>query len=288
VRLAAGLTLSALSSGALNWGFFQQHKAAGGVPSLSLGHPVRSLLSLFASSRWLTGFLVGIAGWGLYIAALLLAPLSLVQATSAGGIGLLALMVSRTRPGGLDPPEWRGVAVAVLGLFLLGLSLVGQVSTTGHGGWTSVTLWVGVSIGVAAVAAGPAARLLVPGAGLGLAAGVLYAAGDVATKAALGGGARLAFAPVVASCHAAAFVALQLGFQRGGALSTAGLATVLTNSLPIAAGIVLFDESVPAGLPGWLRVAAFACVVAGAGLLSRRPGRVAKAGRQMHSQRSSG
>jgi hypothetical protein len=40
----------------------------------------------------------GLAGWGLYIVALDLAPLSLVQATSASGVGLLALLV---RAGGV-------------------------------------------------------------------------------------------------------------------------------------------------------------------------------------------
>jgi hypothetical protein len=127
-----------------------------------------------------------------------------------------------------------------------------------------------VSVAAAALVAGPVARVLAGGAGLGIAAGVLYAAGDVGTKAAVVGGARLAFVPALLACHGLAFVALQLGFQRGGALATAGMATLWTNALPIAAGSVLFSESVPAGLRGVARVAAFACVVAGAAVLARR------------------
>jgi hypothetical protein len=229
---------------------------------------VRSLLALFRSPRWLAGFLTGIGGWVLYVAALRLAPLSLVQAASAGGIGVLALLVSR---GGvaLSRSERSGVAVSLVGLVLLGISLAGGKTPSGHGQAGAVALWIGVSAAAALVVALPAARLLAAGAGLGAAAGILYAAGDVGTKAAVVGGQRLWFVPLVLACHGAAFVALQLGFQRGSALATAGLAVVLTNALPIAAGALLFGESLPGGALGAVRVLAFAAVVAGAGLLAR-------------------
>ena len=86
---------------------------------------------------------------------------------------------------------------------------------------------------------------------------------------AVAGGAALFFVPALLACHGLAFVALQLGFQRGGALATAGVATLFTNALPIAAGTVLFHEGLPGGALGALRVAAFAGVVAGAALLAR-------------------
>jgi hypothetical protein len=87
-----GLLLALGSAAALNWGYFAQHGAANDVPPLSLRRPFRSLRSLFANRRWLLGFFAGIGGWGLYVGALAAAPLSLVQAVSAGGIGLLALL----------------------------------------------------------------------------------------------------------------------------------------------------------------------------------------------------
>jgi hypothetical protein len=128
---------------------------------------------------------------------------------------------------------------------------------------------MGASVLAATVAAGPAANLIARGAGLGIAAGVLYAAGDVGTKAAVSGGLHLAFVPALLACHGLAFVALQLGFQRGSALTTVGLATLWTNALPIAAGMTVFGEPLPAGLLGVARLAAFAAVVAGAALLTR-------------------
>ena len=77
------------------------------------------------------------------------------------------------------------------------------------------------------------------------------------------------FAAAVLACHGLAFVLLQLGFQRGGALATAGVSTVLTNALPIVAGTVLYSEGIPSGAAGVARVAAFAAVVVGAALLAK-------------------
>ena len=63
------------------------------------------------------------------------------------------------------------------------------------------------------------------------------------------------------AAHGLAFVSLQLAFQRGSALVTVGLATLLTNALPIAAGTALFHERIPSGALGVVRLAAFALVV---------------------------
>jgi len=264
--LLGGLALALASAGALNWGYFAQHQAAVRLPKLSLRRPIRSLVLLFVDRRWLAGFLVGIGGWVLYVAALKLAPLSLVQATSAGGIGLLALLAWRatgTRP---QTGELAGVGAALVGLVLLGASLAGQHGAGRQAAVGSVVLWLLVSGAAAGTLALVGHRTA---AALGAAAGLLYAAGDVATKAAVGGGARFAFVPALLACHGLAFVALQLGFQRGTALATAGVATLLTNALPIVAGTALFHEGLPDGALGALRVLAFVAVVAGAAGLAR-------------------
>ena len=267
--LGAGLLLALSSAAALNWGFLAQHGAAASLPPLTVRRPLRSLGILFATPRWLAGFVVGLAGWALYVAALRLAPLSLVQAASAGGIGLLALLVNRTTAARLARREWSGVVLAVAGLALLGASLARHAGGGRHASLGAVAAWIFVSLLVAGLVAGPGATRLVAGAGLGVAAGVLYAAGDVATKAAVAGGAALVFVAAVLACHGLAFVVLQLGFQRGGALATAGVSTLLTNALPIGAGMAVFREGVPPGLFGVLRVAAFCAVVAGAAGLAR-------------------
>jgi hypothetical protein len=259
--IALGLVLAVASAVAINGGYALQHGAASALPPLSLRRPVRSLAALFGNRWWTVGFLAGIAGWGMYVAALALAPLSLVQAAAAGGIAVLAIGGAR-----LTAAERVGVTAALCGLALLGLSL-GSHPSTNHGTATSVAVWMVVS---AAVAAALGTRVLPKAAGLGTAAGILYAAGDVGTKAALAGGARLLFVPALLACHGLAFVCMQLAFQRGGRLASAGLAVLWTNALPIAAGMVLFGEALPGGWRGAARIAAFALVVVGAVALSRR------------------
>lgn len=269
-QVALGLLAALGSALALNWGFFAQHAAASALPPLALGRPLHSVRLLFSSSRWLLGFAVGLGGWALYIGALLLAPLSLVQATAAGGIGVLALLVHFRGRDRLGRAEWSAVGLAVLGLLLLGVSLAGSEPTSRHASVSALAAWLLGSAGVAALAAGPGGVLFSAGAGLGIASGVLYAAGDVATKAVTGG--VLVLVPLIFVAHGLAFAFLQLGFQRGRAMATAGLSTLFTNALPIAAGILLFGERLPGGALGALRVLAFVLVTAGAAVLARRSG----------------
>ena len=244
---ALGLVLAAASTVAINGGYALQHTAAGSLPALR----ARTLVLFFRDRRWLTGFVVGIAGWVLYVLALRLAPLSLVQAAAAGGIAVLAV---GTR---LHRAERVGIAAALAGLVLLALSIGSGTSST-HGDVVAVAVWMAGS----AVAAATLARI-----SLGTTAGVLYAAGDVGTKAAVAGGARLWFVPALLACHGLAFVAMQLAFQRGRRLASAGVAVLWTNALPIAAGMALFGE--PYGGP--LRVAAFVLVVIAAVALAKAP-----------------
>ncbi len=260
--LAGGLLLGVVSAGAIGGGFALQHRAAAGLPPLSLRRPLRSLSSLSRTPLWLGGFALGVAGWAAYVAALRLAPLSLVQAASAGGIVVLVLAGGRP-----SRVEAFGVAGALAGLVLLGSSLAGA-----NGGRNAspvaLACWLGVSGVVAVIAAKPAERRLASGAGLGTAAGVLYAAADVATKEAVGGPGRLFLVAYVLLASGLAFAALQLGFQRGGRLATAGLATLWTNALPIVAGTVVFRERFPSGAAGAARALAFLVLVLAGALLA--------------------
>jgi hypothetical protein len=271
VKLAAGLLLAIASACALNWGFFVQHRVAATLPPLSVRRPLRSLRALFTSGRWLLGYGVGIGGWGLYIAALSLAPLSIVQAASGGGIGVLALLVFRAKRETPPQRELIGVAAAIAGLVLLGVSLIHHPSGPRTVPALGVGLWVGVSLVVVSALVLAGRRSAAAGPALGAAAGILYASGDIATKGAFASTHRLEFVVALLLCHGLGFVALQSGFQLGGALQTAGLSTMLTNSVPIAAGIIVFHEGMPPGVLGVVRALAFALVLFAAVVLARAP-----------------
>ena len=250
--IAVGLLLAVGSTVAINGGYALQHDAASLLPPLTLRRPLWSLHALFRTPRWLAGFVGGLGGWVLYVVALRLAPLSLVQAAAAGGVVVLAFGAGR-----LSRAEWGGVAAAVGGLALLAASL-GADTGSGRGSAPTVAAWMVCSVGAAGLAA-------IFRNGLGTTAGVLYAAGDVGTKAAVVGGGRLWFVPGLLACHGLAFVALQLAFQRGRRLATAGVAVLWTNALPIAAGMALYSES----SGGALRIVAFMLVLVAATALAR-------------------
>ena len=271
MQIALALVLTIVSACALDLGYLLQHDVAARLPPLSLRRPVASVRSLFAEPRWLIGSGIQVGGFGLYVVALALAPLSLVQAAAAGGIGILAIMVSRITHVALTRREKVGAAISVLGLALLGISLL---SSHGEGSGATavwVAIWLGASTAGAILCITLLARPIGHAAALGIASGILFAAGDVATKMAVAGGlANVAFLVCLVVFYGAGTAVLQAAFQRGGALTTAGLSTLLTNALPIAAGMVLFHEPLPSGLVGAARVAAFAAVIAGAVLLGTR------------------
>jgi len=271
VQIALALVLTIISACALDLGYLLQHDVASRLPPLSVHHPIKSVRSLLVEPRWLAGFGIQVAGFALYVVALAYAPLSLVQATAAGGIGILAIMVSRITHVPLTRLEKIGAAVSVVGLALLGISLV---SSHGEGSGASyfwIAVWLGASAGAAALCVTLLGRAVGVAAAWGIASGILFAAGDVATKMAVSGGAaNIAFLACLVVFYAAGTAVLQAAFQRGSALTTAGLSTLLTNALPILAGMIVFHEPLPSGWVGAVRIAAFAAVVAGAVLLGTR------------------
>src|SRR4051794_1051981 len=189
-----GLILTLVSAAALNLAYVVEHEAARTLPPLSARHPLRSIRLLLSNRQWVGGFATEGAAWALYVVALALAPLALVQAVSAGGIGVLAVLVSRLTRTRLHARERMGVWVAILGLGLLGISLAGGSTGDGSAGsWLTIWLWIGASAGAAFLVGRFGMRLFGGGASWGIATGILFAAGDVTTKTAVHGGSRLLF-----------------------------------------------------------------------------------------------
>jgi drug/metabolite transporter (DMT)-like permease len=257
-----------VSALAVNWAYTKEHAAASSLPRLSLRQPLSSARLLLANRGWLIGFTTETAGWLIYVAALRLAPLSLVQAVSASGIAVLALFSVHGHPSRLAVHERLAVGIALVGLVLLALSLVGTTpsSQSPHAG--VVVVWLAASAGAAVALIAVRSRLS-RAAALGLAAGLLFADGDVSAKLVTSGGMWLLALLSLVACYAAGTSVLQAAFQHGGALTAAGIATLVTNAVPIAAGFVLFNESLPPGARGVLQIAAFGSIVASAALLGR-------------------
>ncbi len=268
MQVSIGLVLALTSAVAVNWAYSREHDAAAAMPRFSPRRPRQFLSLLVADRSWLIGFAGETAGWLVYVAALRLAPISLVQAVCASGIAVLAFTSAHGHPSRLSGREQIAVAVAVAGLVLLALSLVGTRQPDHAPDLTAVTIWLGCSTGAALMLAGTHLRIA-RGAALGLAAGLLFAGGDISAKLVVYGGAWLAAVITLIVCYALGTSVLQAAFQHSDALTSAGLATLATNAVPIAAGFVVFGEQLPHGGKGTLQIAAFASLVVSAAFLAR-------------------
>jgi len=270
VTFTGGLVLSFLAAVAINWSYAAQHEAVSGMPELSVRRPVETVRLLLHSKAWLISFGVESTGWILYLGALRLAPLSLVQGVGAAGIAALAVFSAHGHPGRLPRRQQAAVVVGVTGLVLLALSLVGTTQGDRKPSLYAAAIWLGVLVAASLVLT--VARLGIARApALGLAAGLAFAAGDILSKLGVFGGLWLvAFVPLIV-VYAYGTGILQQAFQAGGALTTAGLATLATNAVPIASGFILFGERLPDGSRGIVQLLGFAGLIGSAVLLARRP-----------------
>ena len=267
----AGLVLAFLSAVLINVAYLREHKAAVGLPALSMRRPLQSARLLLGDRSWLLGFAMESGGFLLYVAAVALAPLSLVQSIAAGGIGVLAFASARLARRPLAPVEVAGVLLSVLGVVALSVSLVGGKTKEGGGEIGPILLWLGITAAVAIALVIAGRRRWGAAVASGIAGGLFFSIGDIATKLTTEGGARSGFVVLLLLGYAAGTALLQIGYQAGAALTVAGLATLATNALPIAAATVVLDEPLPSGALGAIRVVAFVAVVMGAVLLARQP-----------------
>jgi len=273
-----GLVLAFASAVVINLAYLRQHDAAADLPALSFRHPIHSVGLLLSDRAWLLGFGMESGGFLLYVAALALAPLSLVQSIAAGGIGVLAFASARVAKRRLTRVEIAGVLLSVLGLAALAVSLVGGKAKEGGGQLGPIMLWLGVTAAVAVLLVIVGRRRWGAAVANGLAGGLFFSIGDISTKLTTQGGARTAFVVLLLVGYFAGTALLQVGYQAGAALTVAGLATLTTNALPIAAGTVVLDEPLPGGWLGALRLVAFIAVVTGAVLLARQQPRTGMSG----------
>jgi hypothetical protein len=270
--LALGLPLALASTVAIDAGFVVQQAEAARLRPLSLRDLAGSLQALVGAPRWVVGFVVGLGGWGLYLAALRAAPISLVQSVAAGGIVVVVVLVAVAHRALPSRREVVGAVVATGGLVALGATVFSDTARrVPRPLRTPLIVSSLVAIAIAAVIAG---RRRTAGSG-GLAAGLLYGLGDVTSKL-LVAGRPLDVLNVIESgwlyatvaANVGGFVILQHAFQRGDALASIGSMTAATNLIPIVAGVAILGDPMPSS--PWLlavRITAFAASVTGAWLL---------------------
>jgi multidrug transporter EmrE-like cation transporter len=271
-----GLLLALACSVVGSLGFLFKQKGAAGAPDVQWRRPVSSTVALFSNRWWTLGIVVATAAWGLHVAALALAPISLVQSVIAGGLALLTVLADRFFHHRVTRREWLGVATTAAGLALLAATL-GETGRSAHDQWdvAPLALYCGGLTAASLLAcawvrgdpghAGPV---------LGLAAGLLWGASDVAIKALSGrldelGGLVLLhpLAAIIALLSLTGLVVSARSLQLGPAVAVIAITSAAANVVTIASGPIVFGEPMPeTGIGVALRVLAFALVCVAAAL----------------------
>src|SRR5688500_16694408 len=104
-------------------GFLYKHRGANAAPKVDIRHPLRTVKSLFSSKWFAIGMAVALGAWILHVAALVFAPLSVVQAVLSTGIVMLAVLAERIFGFEVQGRQWWGVGLTALGLLLLVVTL---------------------------------------------------------------------------------------------------------------------------------------------------------------------
>ena len=131
VSVQIGLLLALATAFASVLGFLYKHRGAVESPRVDMRRPISTSLALFRNPWYTLGIVVAMAGWGFHVGALALAPISLVQATIAGGLVLLTVTADRLFAHEVTRREWVGVALAALGLAFLAATL-GDTADEAH------------------------------------------------------------------------------------------------------------------------------------------------------------
>jgi len=271
-----GILLALLSACAANVAFLCKSRGAMAAPAVELRRPLKSAAALFRSRWWTIGFAVAAGAWTLHVAALALAPLSLVQAVIAGGLVLITWPAERWFGCRLGRREWVGLAFAAAGLAFLAITAAERAdhshySAAGMATFEAAAIALGLGLIFSAHRGEHRGH---PGVLLGIAAGLMIGVANVALKALvdeLGAGLAVLLSPwtlVAIVGGIGAFYALARSLQLGRMIEVATVTSVATTCATVLGGILVFGDPIGSDvLEGMARGGAFAMVIAAAALV---------------------
>jgi drug/metabolite transporter (DMT)-like permease len=273
-----GILLALACALATNVGFLYKHRGACAAPPVNMRHPLRTGRALFASPMFAIGMLIATGAWIFHVAAMSMAPLSIVQIVLAGGVVLLAIMAERVLGVSIGRKQWIGLGCTAAGLMLLGLTLpVGHSANSQFSLPGMIVFETSLIVVGTLLIAGP--RIGAPeehhGFMLGAAAGILFGVSDVAIKAMSGlvgdHGVLGLLSPWLLICVAAsvaAFYASAKGLQDGDPVPVIAITGTAANIAGVIGGIIVFGDPLSAN-PVALSIEcfAFALVIVAAWLM---------------------
>jgi drug/metabolite transporter (DMT)-like permease len=279
MTLDLGILLALACAFVANLGFFYKYRGANSVGKVEVRHPLRSARSLF-SSRWFAiGMMVAAASWALHVAALALAPMSVVQVALAAGVVLIAVMADRMFGFKVGRRQWLGLWLTAAGLVMLGLTLPAMHGAHSHFSDPAMISFEAGLFGLGGLLimgprmGGPAEH---HGMMLGAASGILFGVSDISIKALTGivgahGLLALLLSPWLAVAVLAsilAFYASARGLQDGDAVPVIAVTGTAANIAGVAGGILVFGDPMPGSAVGIVfQSLAFVLVLVAAALM---------------------
>jgi len=279
MALDLGIVLALGCAFVANLGFFFKYRGANSVPRVDMRRPLHSVRLLY-SSKWFTlGMLIATASWGLHVAALSLAPMSVIQVSLAAGVVFIAVMAERWFGFKVGRRQWVGLSLTAAGLVLLGLTLPAMHGAHSHFSQVAMISFEAGLFGLGGLLLmGP--RMGGPvqhhGVMLAAAAGILFGVSDTAIKALTGitaahGLMGLLLSPWLAVAVLAsivAFYASARALQDGDAVPVIAVTGTAANIAGIAGGIVVFRDPMAASTAGVvLQATAFVLVIVASALM---------------------
>jgi drug/metabolite transporter (DMT)-like permease len=274
-----GILLALVCAFVANLGFFYKYKGANSVPKVQVMHPLRSARRLYSSKWFALGMLIATGSWGLHVAALALAPMSVVQVSLAAGVVFIAVMAERMFGFEVGRRQWIGLMLTAAGLVLLGLTLPSLHGSHSH---FSAAAMISFEAGLFGLGG-----LLIMGPRMGgsaehhgvmlaAASGILFGVSDTAIKALTGitgahGILGLVLSPwllVAVLASIVAFYASARGLQDGDAVPVIAVTGTAANIAGIAGGIIVFGDPMAGSALGvTVQALAFVLVVVASALM---------------------
>jgi multidrug transporter EmrE-like cation transporter len=262
--------LAVLASTLLTVGLYFMKREAERLPSLEGGWRLAAWWAFMRNRWWRFGFMLQIAGYGLYFLSLRLAPLSIVHAVQNGGIALFVLLAVLGLGEDPRPVEWFAVVVITVSLIILSLSLASApaVSAAEHG--TLLFSLAVLALAAMALALDPQPDRTI---GLSIASGLVLGLAAVYAKGLANGIGVTADAAfhllLTVGANLVGFAMMQAALQRARGVVVMPLLAALSNLVPIIGGILVFGETLPTQQPAAvLRPLAFTLAILGAALLA--------------------
>ena len=268
-----GVLMAGVTALASIVGFLLKHRGAVAAPPVEWSRPLKSTVGLFRSPVYAIGCVVATTSWGFHVAALALAPISIVQSVIAGGLVLLTVTADRVFGHSVTRREWLCVGLTAAGLAFLAATLEGTADSA-HASHSVATLsaYIGFAT-VAGLALVPLARQR-EGLVLAVSAGLLWGGSDVAIKAISDNadrGLAVVLDPLALVIFALSMIGLLVSarsLQLGPVVAVIAITSATANVFTIASGPLVFREPLPDEPLGLsVRLLAFVFVIAAAALI---------------------